>query len=136
MCCSRIRAQHVFAADHPRCANEAVETYQRVLKSLLRNMPINLLLGYDMVDKSSSNLFNSSAQARAGEFPHRQITRGSKEGLAAGDNRYVLDGKRQMQLLSILDLLRYAEGALSELDLETSAVLMKATIADVARNLE
>lgn len=48
---------------------------------------------------------------------------------------YATDGKGPKQLLSILHLLRYAEAEVSELGLETSAVLLEAAIADLAQNL-
>ncbi|MCA6120134.1 hypothetical protein J6524_35655 [Bradyrhizobium sp. WSM 1738] len=54
----------------------------------------------------------------------------------AEDIHSLADSERRKQLLSILDLLRYAEAEVRELDLETSAVLLAATITDVAQNLE
>lgn len=51
-------------------------------------------------------------------------------------NQPVTDNRRQKQLLSLLDLLRYAEAEIAELNLETSAVLLRATIAELAQNVE
>lgn len=51
-------------------------------------------------------------------------------------SRALQDSQRREQLLSILDLLRYAEVEIAELDLGISTVLLGAAIADVAGNLK
>ncbi|WP_143270748.1 hypothetical protein [Bradyrhizobium brasilense] len=55
---------------------------------------------------------------------------------ALEDDQPVANGTRKEQLLSILNLLRYAEAETAELNLETSKVLLGAAIADVAQHLE
>lgn len=116
---------------------DALKTCKRVLENpSTRNIPISLISLHNMSDNASSIFLKPSAQGMPGEFQYRQIVRGNKGAFAADDNQYSVDGKRQKQLMGILDLLRYAEAEISELDLETSAVLLGAAIADLARNFK
>ncbi|WP_439360476.1 hypothetical protein [Bradyrhizobium sp. DASA03007] len=71
-----------------------------------------------------------AAQVRKHWF--RQVTHPK----TAEDHQSVADGKRKQQLLFILSLLSYAEAEIAELNLETSAVLLEAAIADIFQHLE
>ncbi|WP_036051470.1 hypothetical protein [Bradyrhizobium sp. Tv2a-2] len=59
-----------------------------------------------------------------------------KGPLAAECNQYPSTPKRNKLLLSITQLLRYAQAEIAELDLEISGILLEATIADIARELD
>ncbi|WP_439406491.1 hypothetical protein ACNJX9_34400 [Bradyrhizobium sp. DASA03076] len=98
---------------------EALKACQCLLKNpSMRNIPIFLIsMGYDT-------------------FPHGQLLSPVKEEFVTADDRYVTKGKRQKRLTSILNLLRYAEAEIAELDLEISAALLGAAIADIARQLD
>ncbi|QOZ23931.1 hypothetical protein [Bradyrhizobium sp. CCBAU 51753] len=116
---------------------DAVNACQRLLENPSTiNIPIFLSsLGDKIINDACSIFFNTPTQARLDDFPSRQTARGKKGG-TAGDAESAVDVKRRRQLLSMLDLLRYAETEISKLGLETSSVLLGATIADVAENLE
>ncbi|MBB4365274.1 hypothetical protein GGD65_006340 [Bradyrhizobium sp. CIR18] len=115
----------------------AMKTCQSLLENpLTTNIPIFVSsLGDAMVDNISSIFLKGTAKATPGEFHFRQSMR-SKGAFAADDNEYGDASKRRRQLLNVLDLLRYAEDQISRLNLETSTVLLGATVADVARNLK
>ncbi|MGY4353206.1 hypothetical protein ACVWXM_009723 [Bradyrhizobium sp. GM7.3] len=116
----------------------ALKTCKLVLENhSTKNIPLSLISLRNMSDDTSSVFLKPRAQATPGEFQHRHIVRGNNgEFAAADDNQYSVDGKRQMKLMGLLELLRYAEAEITELDLETSAVLLAATIADVAQNFD
>ncbi|UVO30481.1 hypothetical protein [Bradyrhizobium arachidis] len=117
---------------------KALETCERLLENRsTRSIPIFIIsLGCNMFHSPSSTLRNKHTEARIAGVPNRQIARGNKGKLNADDGQDMVDGTRKTQLLSILDLLRYAEAEVSELELETSAVLLGAAITDLAQNLK
>ncbi|RZN06369.1 hypothetical protein CWO91_29415 [Bradyrhizobium genosp. SA-3] len=86
------------------------------------------------MDDTRFEFLDHSRQKTGGELRNRQIPPASK--LAAESHRHVFDFKRQKQLRSILNLLRYAETEIAELNLDTSAILLEAIVVDLARNLE
>lgn len=121
----------------PPPIRDALKSCERLLGNrATRNIPISLVsLGHNMIDDASSISLKSRAQATANEFLHRKFVR-DKGKLVADNDQHVVHPRRQKQLLGILDLLRYAEAEISKLELETSVVLLGATIADVAQNLK
>lgn len=114
---------------------DALKTCQRLLENRsTRDIPISLIsLDCNMVDEASTK---GRTLATAGEFPDRLTARERKGRFTGVNNQLAVDGQRQKQLLSVLDLLRYLETEISELELETSAVLLGAAIADVAQKLK
>lgn len=106
-----------------------LQTCERLLENeFTKNIPIFLLsLDHNMIDDRLAILHDATPQARAGGALYDKRTFGQDND----QNR-----QRQQQLLSILDLLRYAEAEIAELGIETSAVLLGATITDVAKNLQ
>lgn len=87
-----------------------------------------------MIDHASS-ISKTPAEATAGEPPCQQISSNAEE-LRSEATQSEVDSIRQKQLLSIIDLLRYAEAEILELHIETSAVLVGAAITDLAQDLE
>jgi hypothetical protein len=85
-----------------------------------------------MIDNESSVVHKRMAN---GMLRHQQAARDNKGDVVAHANPAVLHGKRK-QLLGIVVLLRYLEIQISELDLEASAALLGAAIADITQNLE
>lgn len=121
----------------PPPIRDALKSCERLLENRsTRNIPISLIsLGHNMIDDAPSISLKSHAQATASEVLYRKLVR-DKGKLVANNNQHVIHRRRQKQLLGILDLLRYAEAEISKLELETSVVLLGATIADVAQNLK
>ncbi|MCK1516070.1 hypothetical protein IVB22_26640 [Bradyrhizobium sp. 190] len=116
---------------------DALKTCQRLLEnSSTRTIPICLIaLDTEMVNDVACLSLKAPTKPTAGELPYRLKARRDK-GLFAEDNHSVAHAKRRKQLLSIIDLLRNAEAEMAELDLETSAMLLGAAMADVAQHLE
>ncbi|MCK1412426.1 hypothetical protein IVB55_05070 [Bradyrhizobium sp. CW4] len=114
---------------------EALQTCQRLLENdSTRNIPIFLIsLAYNTVEGCLPTFRATAPRVGTGEFSHRSPPR---RGSGKFDRDSMVEAQRQAQLLSILDLLRYAEAEIEELGIETSAALLGATIADVAQNLE
>ncbi|WP_354112311.1 hypothetical protein [Bradyrhizobium sp. S3.12.5] len=111
-----------------------------ICKRLLENgstkhIPIFLIsVDYNTIDGGPRLPRTAASQARDGDDvdslkPPRQRSVGQEEG------RYVARTQRQKQILSILDLLHYAQGEISEMGIETSAALLEATIVDVAQSV-
>ncbi|WP_456815565.1 hypothetical protein [Bradyrhizobium sp. USDA 4508] len=114
---------------------DALKTCQRLLENCsTRSIPISLIsLGHNRLDDT---LVCTPAEAVLDAFPYRQVARASKEKPSAEGPQPVTSGNRQKQLLNIIDMLRYAEKEVLGLKIETSAVLLTATIADLLQNLE
>lgn len=108
-------------------------------KRLLENdstqsIPIFLIsVAYNAIDGDPPLLRTTASPARDGDCsdPLKSHRQGGK--VAQDEGRYVPRTQRQKQLLSILDLLHYAEAEVAEMGIETSAALLEATIADVAQ---
>ncbi|SPP98232.1 protein of unknown function [Bradyrhizobium vignae] len=103
----------------------------------LRGQPVNetqsnfiVALSCGTIDHDSCNYLKAAVRVR--DFQYRHIM----PAKALEDDQSVANGKRKEQLLSILNLLRYAEAEIAELHLDTSKVLLGAAIADVAQHLE
>ncbi|MGY4257849.1 CheY-like chemotaxis protein [Bradyrhizobium sp. USDA 4516] len=111
---------------------DVLETCQRLLESSsTRNIPIFLI----PVDYSLSDGSPSAPRATTVKFPYWLEEQCVKEGDARDRGQSMVSNPRQTQLLSILDLLRYAEAEVAELDIETSVALLAATIADITQHL-
>lgn len=114
---------------------DALKACERLLENgSTRDIPLFLVvLDYNAIDEP---FITAPARSTAGEVLYLEIARSRKEECAADDTASTVDCKRQKRLLSVLDLLQYAEAEITELDLETSAVLLEATIADLVQHLE
>ncbi|MHB0773888.1 PleD family two-component system response regulator [Bradyrhizobium sp. 1.29L] len=110
---------------------DALNTCQRLRENRsTRYIPIFLIsLNYNVIDDTSS-----IHQATAGASPCRN--KSDKRVIAAEDAPSLVGRKEKKQLEGILHLLRYVEAEIIQLHLETSAVLLGASIADLAQNLE
>lgn len=96
----------------------------------------NTSVDHNMSDGSSSIFAKAPPRGTLGEFLFR-LTDQRKEDKFAGDNNVGLaDSQWKKQVSNILDLLRYAEVEIAELNLETATVLLGAAIADLVKNLE
>ncbi|RXG86621.1 hypothetical protein [Bradyrhizobium zhanjiangense] len=117
---------------------DVLQTCQRLLENgSTRNIPIFLIsLEFSGIDNAPPVFRETAPQTRAGEFSHRSTPRRDKGKFPQDNDHSVVNSRRQTQLLSVLDLLCYAEAEIAELGIETSAALLGATIADVAQNLE
>lgn len=115
---------------------DALKTCERLLENgSTRNIPISLIsLDYNVIDGASSFFLKAPAQMAAAKFGHRPSARDSKG--TTSDTQSVVGEKRKKQLLSVVNLLNYAENEILDLNLETSAVLLEATIADLVQNLD
>ncbi|WP_028351638.1 hypothetical protein [Bradyrhizobium murdochi] len=93
----------------------------------------NILISSNWLnDKAIDDAFiRTPAQATISDFL-RQVVRDSKLESAAQS----VIGERQKQLLIIINLLRYAEAEILELNLEISAVLLGAAITDLTQQLD
>ncbi|MCC8977855.1 hypothetical protein [Bradyrhizobium acaciae] len=112
-----------------------------VCKRLLENsstkdIPIFLVsVDFDTIEGRPSLFRAPGSQVGGGEYPEalRPRGRGATMGQDEGQDR--LRTRRQQQLLSILDLLHYAEAEIAEMGIETSVALLEAAIADVAQRM-
>ncbi|WP_456794026.1 hypothetical protein [Bradyrhizobium sp. USDA 4506] len=91
-------------------------------------------VGGSAINYASSISPKAHFGARVCKSSHRQ-SECSKREVAADDNRPLVDQQLHRKLVSTLQLLRYAEAELSELNLETSVVLLRAAIVDIAQNV-
>ncbi|MCK1396787.1 hypothetical protein IVB45_05780 [Bradyrhizobium sp. 4] len=83
-----------------------------------------------------ATFIDTSTDTAAGEFRGRKIAQLREGELTAQGAQFTAPRTRQTLLLSVIGLLRYAEAEVLELKLETSAVLLGATIAELEQNLE
>lgn len=131
----------LFAAGHQpdfslvACApiRDALKNCQRLLGKRSERLSSFISVGGSTINCAFSRLFEASTHATVRD---RQAKRSSNDESAADDNHSLIDQKRYRRLVSTLELLRYAEAELAELNLETSTVLLRATIVDVAQNVE
>lgn len=116
---------------------DVVQTCQCLLENgSTRNIPIFLIfLDCNTNPADPSSLREATLRAGASECPCGATPRGDKKQFVH-DDQSMTNGSRQKQLLSILDLLHYAEAEVAELGIETSSALLRATIADVDQHLE
>ncbi|MCK1670194.1 hypothetical protein [Bradyrhizobium sp. 153] len=117
---------------------EAVKACQRLLENpSTTSIPIFLnSLGDNTVHNISSIFLNAPAQATTSGFAYWQSPPGNKGGVTVDDTGNGNGNDKRRQLLSILQMLRNAEIEVSRLNLETSGLLLGATIADISQRLK